>query len=156
MLRNGGQSGKYHHDTFGVNSRLDEMQAAILGARLRWLKAWTNERRALAARYRERLAGAAVHVPRECDRGHVYHLFPVLSSTGSALQAHLTSRGIQTLVHYPVALPRQPVFASQQPADCPVAERVSNEILSLPLHPGMTMAAVDEVAAAVRSFGAAA
>jgi len=156
QLRNGGQSSKYHHDTFGVNSRLDEMQAAILGARLRWLPSWTAERRALAARYREQLDGGPVHVPREFDRGHVYHLFPVLSSRRAEVQAFLTARGIETLVHYPVALSRQPAFASQQPAACPVAERISREIFSLPLHPRMTTATIDEVAAAVRAFGAAA
>jgi dTDP-4-amino-4,6-dideoxygalactose transaminase len=155
-LRNGGQSSKYQHDTFGVNSRLDEMQAAILRARLRWLPKWTAERRTLATRYRERLAGAAVHVPAEFDQGHVYHLFPVLSSRRAALRAHLTARGIETLVHYPVALPRQPAFAGQQPDDCPVAERVSHEVLSLPLHPGMTAATIDEVVAALRAFDAAA
>jgi dTDP-4-amino-4,6-dideoxygalactose transaminase len=156
QLRNGGQSSKYHHDTFGVNSRLDEMQAAILGARLRWLPTWTAERRALAARYREQLDGGPVHVPREFDRGHVYHLFPVLSSRRAEVQAFLTARGIETLVHYPVALSRQPAFASQQPGACPVAERISREIFSLPLHPRMTMATIEEVATAVRAFGAAA
>jgi dTDP-4-amino-4,6-dideoxygalactose transaminase len=155
-LRNGGQSGKYHHETFGVNSRLDEMQAAILRARLPRLARWTADRRALAARYRERLADTPLRVPRELDSGHVYHLFPVLSSRRAALQAHLAGRGIETLVHYPVALTRQPAFASQQPADCPVADRVCGEILSLPLHPGMSTAAIDEVSAALRAFFAAA
>jgi dTDP-4-amino-4,6-dideoxygalactose transaminase len=155
-LRNGGQSGKYHHETFGVNSRLDEMQAAVLRVRLRWLGPWTSERRALAARYRERLRNADVHVPPELDPGHVYHLFPVLSARRAALQSHLKARGIETLVHYPVALPRQPAFASERPAECPVADRVAREVLSLPLHPGMTVKTIDEVAAALLAFGAAA
>ena len=90
-LRNGGQSMRYHHAEFGVNSRLDEIQAAILRARLRVLPAWTARRRALGARYRAALA-AVPHrstVPPLCDAGHVYHLFPVLVAARDALQAHL-------------------------------------------------------------------
>ena len=155
-LRNGGQSAKYHHDTFGVNSRLDEIQAAVLTARLRWLPKWTAERRTLAAAYRDRLSNAAVHVPREFDSGHVYHLFPVLSGRRAAVQAHLATRGIETLVHYPVPLTRQRAFAAQRPSTCPVADRICAEVFSLPLHPGMTTATIDEVAAALRASDAAA
>src|SRR6185503_13005702 len=72
-LRNGGQTDRYHHVEPGVNSRLDEIQAAILAARLPRLRGWTERRRTLAARYREQLAGAPVDVPREHDGGHVYH-----------------------------------------------------------------------------------
>lgn len=151
-LRNGGQTDRYHHIEFGVNSRLDEMQAAILRARLRWLPRWTAERRALASRYRERLDGAAVEVPPELDPGHVYHLFPVLSARRDELQAHLASRGVETLIHYPVPVPRQPAVASEQPADCPVADRICSEVLSLPLHPGLTHDIVETVADAVRAF----
>ncbi|HWT46456.1 MAG TPA: DegT/DnrJ/EryC1/StrS family aminotransferase [Vicinamibacterales bacterium] len=155
-LRNGGQSSKYHHDSVGVNSRLDEVQAAVLRERLKWLPKWTATRRALAAQYRQQLAEAPVHVPRECDSGHVYHLFPVLSARRAALQAHLATRGVETLVHYPVPLTKQHAFASERPADCPTADRVCGEVLSLPLHPGMTAAMIDEVTAALRAFDAAA
>ena len=101
-LRNGGQSSRYHHDEFGVNSRLDEMQAAILRARLTRLPAWTTRRRALAARYRAGLtavvaaataAGRTLGVPAEHDAGHVYHLFPVLSGERDALKARLDADG---------------------------------------------------------------
>src|SRR5690606_19943319 len=85
-LRNGGQTSRYHHAEPGVNSRLDEMQAAVLRARLPRLRGWTETRRAQAARYRTALAGAPVRVPREFDAGHVYHLFPVLSDARDALQ----------------------------------------------------------------------
>jgi dTDP-3-amino-3,4,6-trideoxy-alpha-D-glucose transaminase len=155
-LRNGGQTDRYHHGEFGVNSRLDEMQAAILRARLTWLPRWTAERRALAAQYRDRLAGAPVNVPPERDAGHVYHLFPVLSRHRAALQSDLHARGIETLIHYPVPIPRQPALASEQPDPCPIADRVCDEVLSVPLHPGMTRQAVEEVAAALQAFHAAA
>src|SRR5205085_11994766 len=111
MLRNGGQSDRYHHDVIGVNSRLDELQAAILRVRLPLLGDWTARRRVLARRYRERLTGTVRPVD-ERDAGHVYHLFPVrvpASADGSTrasgrdgLQAHLREAGIETLIHYPV------------------------------------------------------
>jgi dTDP-3-amino-3,4,6-trideoxy-alpha-D-glucose transaminase len=150
-LRNGGQTDRYHHAEFGLNSRLDEMQAAILRARLAWLPKWTAARRSLAAAYRTQLAGAPITVPPECDPGHVYHLFPILSGGRDALQARLKARGVETLIHYPVAIPRQPALASERPADCPVADRVCDQVLSLPLHPGLTPDAVTEVAAALRA-----
>ena len=151
-LRNGGQTDRYHHGEFGINSRLDEMQAAVLRARLPWLPSWTADRRTLAAEYRRRLAGAPVTVPPERDPGHVYHLFPILSPHRAALQAHMKARGIETLIHYPVPIPRQPALAPERPAQCPIADRVCNEVLSVPLHPGMTLGAVEEVAAALQAF----
>lgn len=153
-LRNGGQTDRYHHGEFGVNSRLDEMQAAILRARLAWLPRWTAERRALATDYRQRLTGAPVTVPPERDPGHVYHLFPILAPDREALQAHLKARGIETLIHYPVPVPRQPALAPERPDQCPIADRVCNEVLSIPLHPGMTRQAVEEVAAALHAVAA--
>jgi dTDP-3-amino-3,4,6-trideoxy-alpha-D-glucose transaminase len=137
-LRNGGQTDRYHHAEFGVNSRLDEMQAAILHARLGWLPKWTARRRELAAAYRAALAGADVVVPPERDPGHVYHLFPVLSERRAEIRERLQARGVETLIHYPVPIPRQPALAAERPADCPVANRVCDQVLSLPLHQGMT------------------
>jgi dTDP-3-amino-3,4,6-trideoxy-alpha-D-glucose transaminase len=154
-LRNGGQSSRYRHDEFGVNSRLDEMQAAILRARLTRLPAWTTRRRALAARYRAGLtsiaaaaaAGRTLRVPPDHDAGHVHHLFPVLSGDRDALKARLEAEGIETLIHYPVPITRQPALATEEPADCPVADRICNELLSLPLYPDMADTAVDDVLA---------
>ena len=126
----------------------------LLRARLKWLPRWTSERRALAAEYRRRLKGSPVTVPAEHDPGHVYHLFPILSTERAALQAHLKARGVETLIHYPVPITRQPALASERPADCPVADRICAEVLSLPLHPGLTRQAVEEVAAALDAFHA--
>jgi dTDP-4-amino-4,6-dideoxygalactose transaminase len=151
-LRNGGQTDRYHHREPGVNSRLDEMQAAILRARLPRLRSWTERRRALAARYRSGLAGSLVTVPPELDPGHVYHLFVGRNDARSNLQAHLAASGIETLIHYPVPIPRQPAMASVDPVACPVAARVCDEIFSLPLHPALQDDEVDAVAAAVRVF----
>jgi dTDP-4-amino-4,6-dideoxygalactose transaminase len=151
-LRNGGQTDRYHHMEPGVNSRLDEMQAAILRARLPYLAGWTARRRTLAARYRRQLAGDAVDLIPESDAGHVYHLFVVRTAARPELQAHLAARGIDTLIHYPVPIPRQPALADMHPADCPIAARACDEILSLPLHPAMADDDIDFIAQAVDAF----
>jgi dTDP-4-amino-4,6-dideoxygalactose transaminase len=153
-LRNGGQGDKYQHLEFGVNSRLDDMQAAILRARLTMLPRWMARRRSLAAAYRRALAGTAVNVPPECDPGHVYHLFTILTPHRDACQVHLAERGIGTLVHYPTPLPHQPALAQYAGADCPVATRVAREVCSLPLHPHLSDDDQALVIEAVRSFRA--
>ncbi len=155
-LRNGGQTTRYHHEEFGVNSRLDEMQAAILRERLQLLPGWTLRRRVLGDRYRAALAGVnSLEVPPLKDAGHVYHLFPVLSNAREALRAHLQAHGVETLIHFPVPIPRQPALALEQPAQCPVADRVCAEVFSLPLYPDLPDAAVDRVAEVLRRFTAA-
>ena len=149
-LRNGGQGTRGRHELPGINSRLDEMQAAILRARLPLLASRTARRRMLAAAYRHHLAGASVRVVAEFDSGHVYHLFVIRSMRRGALQAHLESAGIETLVHYPVPIPLQPALAFTEPAECPVAAAACDEVLSLPLHPAMT---ADDVACVASEVG---
>ena len=149
-LRNGGQADRYHHVEAGVNSRLDELQAGILRARLPFLRRRTDQRRALAAEYRSRLKDAPVKVPAQVDGGHVYHLFPVRSPRRTFLQSHLRADGIETLVHYPVAVSEQPAFASTNPADCPIAIQAAAEVFSLPLYPGLSLESVQAVADALR------
>jgi dTDP-4-amino-4,6-dideoxygalactose transaminase len=149
-LRNGGQADRYHHVEAGVNSRLDELQAAVLRARLPALRGKTEQRRRLAAEYRARLVEAPVDVPMEMDEGHVYHLFPIKSPRRAQLQACLRTAGIETLVHYPLAIPQQAAFASTNPADCPIAVHAAGEVLSLPLYPGLHLESVQAVADALR------
>jgi dTDP-4-amino-4,6-dideoxygalactose transaminase len=151
-LRNGGQTTRYHHEEAGANSRLDELQAAVLRARLPYLAGWTARRREIARAYREGLAGTAVHVPPQCDDGHVYHLFPVLTPQRTAFQAHLLARGVETLIHYPVPIPRQPALAAIHPQQCAGADRVCSEVCSLPMYPSLSDREVDRVIASVRSF----
>ena len=149
-IRNGGQTDRYHHGEMGVNSRLDEMQAAIL-----------SRAPAAAARAGPRRGGrtpprtgdcspdAGIEVPPECDAGHVYHLFPVLSPRRDDLQAACGRTGIETLIHYPVPIPRQPALQTEAPAACPEADRVCARILSLPLYPGIAAEDLRTVAGAV-------
>ncbi len=151
-IRNGGQTDRYHHAEFGVNSRLDEIQAAVLRARLPLLAGWTARRRAIAAHYRRALAGSStVLVPAEADPGHVYHLFPVRSVVRTAMQAHLRASGVETLVHYPVPIPQQPAMSGERPADCPAANRLCAEVFSLPLYPNLPDAAIRQVVDALAS-----
>jgi dTDP-3-amino-3,4,6-trideoxy-alpha-D-glucose transaminase len=151
-LRNGGQRAPYEHVEFGVNSRLDELQAAILRARLAWLPAWTARRRALAAAYRAALQGVTtIDVPPEFDCGHVYHLFPVRSRAREALRRYLDAAGIQTLIHYPIPIPRQAAMAEHRPAECPIATRVCDQVLSLPVYPTLDDAAIPRIAAALKT-----
>ena len=151
-LRNGGQSEKYRHVEFGVNSRLDDLQAAILRERLKRLPQWTSRRRALAAAYRRTMTHPSVSVPSECDPGHVYHLFPVLVPNRDGFQAHLKSQGVGTLVHYPHSLTAQPAFANAGGGPCPVADRVAHDVCSLPLHHHLSDSDLAFVAAAVHSW----
>jgi dTDP-3-amino-3,4,6-trideoxy-alpha-D-glucose transaminase len=149
-LRNGGQRDRYHHVEAGINSRLDEVQAAILRARLPFLAAWTARRRALAAQYRSQLPAVSAPI-RERDSGHVYHLFPVRLKRRDELGAYLKQAGIGTLIHYPVSLSAQEAFAAYKPTECPIASAAAAELLSLPLHPRLADA---DIARVTRDIGA--
>jgi dTDP-4-amino-4,6-dideoxygalactose transaminase len=151
-LRNGGQTEQYRHEAPGVNSRLDELQAAILRARLPYLAARTARRRTLAARYRDQLSGSPVEVLPELDPGHVYHLFVVRSANREALRRHLKAQGIITLVHYPVSLDEQRAFAASEPHACPRSRAACEHVLSLPLHPDLHDTDIAHVVTTVRQI----
>jgi dTDP-4-amino-4,6-dideoxygalactose transaminase len=157
-LRNGGQSDRYRHEVLGINSRLDELQAAILRVGLTHLAAWTDRRRALAAIYLEELRDAGVGLlPEQPWARAVDHLFVVRHPRRDALAAALKERGIGTLIHYPIPLHLQPALLALggKAGDLPVAEQAAREVLSLPLYPELTDAQARAVAAAVRELGPA-
>ncbi len=157
-LRNGGQSDRYRHEISGVNSRLDEVQAAVLRVGLRHLAAWNARRRALAALYLEQLSDVSVCLPLEQPYAESnYHLFVVRHPRRDALMAALKERGVGTLIHYPIPLHLQPAFAhlGGRAGDFPEAEAAAATILSLPLYPEMTDGQARSVAAAVRESVAA-
>jgi dTDP-3-amino-3,4,6-trideoxy-alpha-D-glucose transaminase len=154
-LRNGGQSDRYRHEIVGMNSRLDELQAAILRVKLARLDAWTTRRRELAALYGRELAGLPLRLPIEKPYARaVCHLYVVRHARRDALAEHLRVRGVATLIHYPIPLHRQPAFADLVPENLalPAVETAVREILSLPLYPEMTDAQAHEVSRAVRSY----
>jgi dTDP-4-amino-4,6-dideoxygalactose transaminase len=154
-LRNGGQATRYRHDMLGVNSRLDELQAAILRGRLAFAHVWTERRRDLAAQYRSALAGASVTTATmlpEVDSGHVYHLCVLRAARREALREYLETRGVGTLIHYPVPIPGQPAFASDSFDPFPVAAAACESVVSLPLYPSLRPADVHYVVSAIAEF----
>ncbi|HRP96893.1 MAG TPA: DegT/DnrJ/EryC1/StrS family aminotransferase [Rhodocyclaceae bacterium] len=152
-LRNHGSSAHYHHDMVGYNSRLDELQAAILRVKLRHVDRFNAARRAVAARYTELLAGMAVAPPCEAPRAmHVYHQYTVLCAARERLRAALASDGIASAVHYPLPLHRQPAFADQCAGQSlPVAEAVARRCLSLPMYPELPHADVARIVGVIAS-----
>jgi dTDP-4-amino-4,6-dideoxygalactose transaminase len=155
MLRVHGIQQRYHHDLHGYNSRLDELQAAILRVKLPHLNAGNARRIELAARYTAGLAGLPVEFPEiQPGSSHIYHVYALLTDRRDALQAHLAAHGVPTLIYYPLPLHLQKCYADQgwRAGDYPVAEAVSARILPLPMYPELTDAQADYVIAQVRSF----
>lgn len=152
-LRNHGQSQRYVHDEIGYNYRMDGIQGLVLTHKLRRLDDWTDMRRTIARRYLDGLSGLPVDLPEVKADDHVFHLFVIRTSDRDALKAHLEAAGIQTGLHYPVPLHKQPCFAALAGGlELPVAERWAAEGLSLPLFAGMNEAQADRVVATVRHF----
>ncbi len=150
-LRNYGQEQRYLHVERGVNSRLDELQAALLRVKLAHLDVYNAERRALAARYLAWLGGVGLPVPRHRAVEHVYHLFVVRHPGRDLLRQRLHAHGIETLIHYPVPVHLQPAYADlgHRPGSLPATERAAREILSLPLYVGLGEDRIDRVTEAV-------
>jgi dTDP-4-amino-4,6-dideoxygalactose transaminase len=151
-LRDHAQTRRYHHAEVGFNYRMDAMQGALLDIKLRHLPAWTARRRALAARYLERLGDLPLDLPCvRADRDPVWHLFVALHPDRDRIRAELEGQGIQTGLHYPVPVHLQPAYADlgYKPGDFPVSERVGRECFTLPLYPEMTEEQQDAVVAAL-------
>ncbi|MDA8404204.1 MAG: DegT/DnrJ/EryC1/StrS family aminotransferase [Desulfobacteraceae bacterium] len=141
MLRNYGEESKYNNAVFGYNSRLDELQAAVLRVKLRYLDVWNQRRRSIAGLYRDLLADADLSLPCEAPYArHIYHLYVVRSRERDHLQRKLKEHGIITSIHYPMPVHYQKAYQilGYSRGDFPVAERFSSEILSLPLYPELT------------------
>jgi dTDP-4-amino-4,6-dideoxygalactose transaminase len=154
MYANHGRKDKYDHLFEGTNSRLDNLQAAVLGVKLAHLADWTTARIAVAERYRARLAGEnGIEVPAKAQGlGHVYHLFVVRVKNRDVVRAHLKEQGIDTGVHYPIALPNLAAYKhlGVDRKDIPNASAFESEILSLPIFPEMTHAQIDWVSECLR------
>jgi len=155
-LRNYGQSDRYHHLELGMNSRLDELQAAILRERLRWLEMFTSRRQEIARSYLDEMRNPQVRLqarPVETS-AHVYHLFVVTSPQRDALQTHLERSNVQSLIHYPIPVHHQEPCREirRDPQGLPISERHAASCLSLPCHPQMSNADVWAVIDAVNAF----
>jgi dTDP-4-amino-4,6-dideoxygalactose transaminase len=147
---------KHQHEMEGINSRLDGLQAAILSAKLPHLREWTRRRQAVARAYDEALAGIeGVEMPRRRpDTEHVFHLYVIRTRRRDDLRQYLSERGIESQVHYPTALPLLPAYRrlGHVPEDFPLAHAAQSELLSLPMYAELPLAAVREVADAIREF----
>jgi dTDP-3-amino-3,4,6-trideoxy-alpha-D-glucose transaminase len=156
MLRHGGQRSTYQHENLGTNSRLDEIQAAILRAKLPYLDAWNARRRSLAGRYNTGLGNfGGLVLPSIPDDGeHVYHLYVVRTESRNALRDYLAGTDITTSVHYPRGVHLQGAYAylGYEQGSCPHAERTAAEILSLPIFPQLSDEEVEQVIRLVRFF----
>jgi len=153
-LRNYGSRQRYVHEVAGVNSRLDEVQAAVLRAKLPRLDAWNTARGAIAARYAEGLAGSELALPRvRDDATHAWHLYVVECDDRDGLRDRLARRGVECHVHYPRAPHQQGAYreAASGIPPLPVSERLAATALSLPLSPTLTASQVDRVIDAVRA-----
>jgi dTDP-4-amino-4,6-dideoxygalactose transaminase len=153
---NYGSQQKYYNEIIGYNSRLDELQAAVLRVKLRELPTWTKQRQQVAALYNQNLAGVGDLVLPITASGatHVYHLYVIRTAHREALQQYLTQSDIGTLIHYPVPPHRQQAYAhlNLPLGEFPIAEELANTCLSLPMWPGMTDKHVQEVVDAIQAF----
>lgn len=155
LLRNYGQRRRYYHVTKGFNSRLDEVQAAILRTKLPYLDETNQRRRQIAAYYDKLLEEAPIHTPPRAKYGtHVFHLYVIRAPRRDALMAHLAEQGIETIIHYPVPVHLQEAYRDLQmdKGSLPAAEKAAEEIVSLPIYPEIHDHEVEAVAESIRSF----
>jgi dTDP-4-amino-4,6-dideoxygalactose transaminase len=155
LLRCYGEKRKYEHRIKGGNSRLDELQAAVLRVKLKYLDQWNEERREKASRFSARLASLGIVCPLERKGSrHVYHLYVVRTGKRDALQGFLKKRGIDTLIHYPIPIHQQKAFKElgYRRGDLPLTEQYSRKILSLPFFPEIKESEMEEVARGIQHF----
>lgn len=155
LLRNHGMRDKYHHERVGINSRLDEIQAAVLLAKLKKIDEWNDARSVLARRYEKGLRGLPLTTPSAPEGAkHTYHLYSITTDRRDALHDLLGSWNIGSGIYYPVALHLQPCYKDlgYKPGDMPVSEKLCKTILSLPLFADLPGSAVDRVTSVMREF----
>jgi len=155
ILRDWGAERRYHHHLKGFNYRLEGIQGAVLGVKMKYIEGWTETRRTHAARYDELLADSAYDLPTTPSHlRHVYHVYAIRHPRRDALQAFLHDREIETNIHYPIPVHLQRCFAElkHKVGDFPHAERAANEVLSLPMYPELQPQQQDQVIAALHEW----
>jgi len=156
MVRDHGSEKKYQHEILGHNYRMEGIQGAVLGVKMKYIEQWTEARRRNATSYGELLQGLPEFVtPAESETAkHVYHLYVVRTSHRDKLQRHLQDRGISTGLHYPVPLHLQPALRhlGHRKGDFPVTESIADQLLSLPMYPELTRNQIEYITESVREF----
>lgn len=154
-LRNYGSEIKYHHIYKGLNSRLDEIQAAILDIKLKFLDEDNNKRRKIAQIYREKINNQLITLPNTIDENsHVWHIFAIRTENRSILQKYLTENNIETLIHYPIPPHKQKAYQEWNNLSFPITEKIHNEIISLPISPVMSEKEALQVVQALNNWQA--
>lgn len=152
-LRNYGSHKKYHNQYQGVNSRLDEIQAAILSVKLKYLDEHTKQRQQIANYYLQHINNPPIILPNAgATAQHVWHLFVVRCAKRQQLQAHLTAQGVETQIHYPIAPHHQTAYANWEKVSLPISETLHQQVLSLPLWPNMSPQQMQHVVSACQEF----
>jgi len=149
-----GQSKKYYSDFVGMNSRLDELQAAILRVKLKYLDEWNERKRKTARKYDELLDDLPLIRPDEKDYAkHVYHQYVIQHEDRDGLASYLEENGIKTLIHYPIPVHQQEAYIGMwDDLDLPITDKVCDEILSLPIHPFISDEEIRKICGAIKSF----
>lgn len=152
-IANYGSDRKYHHIYKGVNSRLDEIQAAVLDIKLKHLDSDNNKRREISKYYRENIKNSKLILPETYDeKSHVWHIFAVRTHNRDEFQKYLTEKGIQTIIHYPTPPHKQGAYKEWNNLSFPITEEIHNTILSLPISPVMTDSEIEKVVEVVNEF----
>lgn len=152
-IANYGSDRKYHHIYKGVNSRLDEIQAAVLDIKLKHLDSDNNKRREISKYYRENIKNSKIILPETYDeKSHVWHIFAVRTHNRDEFQKYLTEKGIQTIIHYPTPPHKQGAYKEWNNLSFPITEEIHNTILSLPISPVMTDSEIEKVVEVVNEF----
>ena len=156
QLRNYGQSDRYHHDIMGLNSRLDELQAALLKVRLKYLTLWTENRRRIAAIYQDAIFHPFLELFASPDDlySHVYHLFALRTKSRTAVREELSKAGISTLIHYPISAVKQKALKKYRidPIGLTQTESYCNDCFSVPIHPFLTDEEIDQIVTACNAL----
>lgn len=152
-IANYGSDRKYHHIYKGVNSRLDEIQAAVLDVKLKHLDSDNNKRREISKYYRENIKNSKIILPETYDeKSHVWHIFAVRTQNRDEFQKYLTEKGIQTIIHYPTPPHKQGAYKEWNKLSFPITEEIHNTILSLPISPVMTDSEIEKVVEVVNEY----
>ena len=152
-IANYGSDRKYHHIYKGVNSRLDEIQAAVLDIKLKHLDSDNNKRREISKYYRENIKNSKIILPDTYDeKSHVWHIFAVRTKNRDEFQKYLTEKGIQTIIHYPTPPHKQGAYKEWNNLSFPITEEIHNTILSLPISPVMTDSEIEKVVEVVNEY----